>query len=167
MKPFSIGLLYAAAILLASSDSPPNSIGMALAAVPAGAFEMGVDSVPLPKALLTGANGVTYDRTSDAGDYDENPVHKVKISHPFRMSVTEVTLGQFRKFRPDFPGNPRFAPYAAGVSWYDAVAFCKWLSEKEGKTYRLPTEAEWEYAARAGTRTPFSSGAEAPAPETP
>jgi hypothetical protein len=52
------------------------------------------------------------------------------------------------------------------VSWYDAVAFCKWLSQKEGKPYRLPTEAEWEYAARAGTRTPFSSGAQPPPPET-
>jgi formylglycine-generating enzyme required for sulfatase activity len=168
MKQFCIVLLAAAAVLLAASeDSPVNSIGIALVRVPAGAFEMGVDSTPLPKALITGPSGVVYDRTSNDGDYDETPAHKVAITQPFWMSATEVTVDQFRKFRPGFAGNPYYAPYASGVSWYDARDFCEWLSQREGKTYRLPTEAEWEYAARAGTHTPFSSGSEPPAPEAP
>jgi hypothetical protein len=66
------------------------------------------------------------------------------------MSEAEVTLEQYRSFRPD---HGLGAPGAAvtGVSWYDAEAFCAWLSGKEGRPYRLPTEAEWEYACRLNT----------------
>jgi formylglycine-generating enzyme required for sulfatase activity len=167
MKLFWIFLPVIAAILVAAApDFEVNSIGLGLVRVAPGSFEMGVDSLPLPKTLTAGANGVVYDRTSDGGDYDESPVHKVTITQPFWMGVTEVTIDQFRKFRPAFTGDPYYAPYASGVSWHDALAFCQWLTEKEGKPYRLPTEAEWEYAARAGTRTPFSSGAAPPLPES-
>ena len=161
---FAAGLIIAVAAILAQSSEPrANSIGMALVRVAPGSFEMGVDSNPLPKELLKGVSGVTYDRTSDAGDYDETPVHKVSITQPFWMSATEVTVEQYRQFKSEFHGNPYYAPYVSGVSWYDAMAFCKWLSAKEGKTYRLPTEAEWEYACRAGTRSVFSSGLLPPA----
>jgi formylglycine-generating enzyme required for sulfatase activity len=168
MKRCCLVSLAALAVILIAAPPPSrvNSLGMVFVRVPAGTFEMGVDSVPLPPALLKGFSGAVYDRTSDAGDYDETPVHKVTLTQPFWMSATEVTTEQFRKFRPGFEANPYYAPYASGVSWYDAEAFCKWLSEREGKSYRLPTEAEWEYAARAGTHTPFSSGAEPPPPET-
>ena len=81
--------------------------------------------------------------------WDEQPIHKVTIRQPFYMSETEVTTEQFRQFREDFAGNREYHPYAAGVSWYDAMEFCRWLSKKEGKSYRLPTEAEWEYACCA------------------
>ncbi len=162
--PLVLMALAALAAILAAL--PPagsvNSIGMALVRIAPGAFEMGVDSTPLPAALTKGPSGVIYDRPSDAGDYDEAPVHKVTIAQPFWMSVTEVTVDQYRQFRPAYRGNPYYAPYASGVSWNDAVAFTEWLSEKEGKPYRLPTEAEWEFACRAGTRTPFSSGAQPP-----
>jgi formylglycine-generating enzyme required for sulfatase activity len=162
--------VLAAVVAAGIAATPPgnvNSIGIVLVTVEPGHFEMGADPAPLPKELTAGPSGVIYDRPGSEGDYDETPVHKVTITRAFRMSATEVTAEQFRRFRPEYRGNDRYTPYANGVGWDDAVAFCRWLSEKEGKPYRLPTEAEWEYAARAGTRAPFPSGMRPPAPETP
>ena len=110
-----------------------------------------------PGSFLMGQEG----KESEC-DWDEQPVHQVTISKPFYISETEVTIEQFQQFRPDFEGSDQHSPYVAGVSWYDAKAFCKWLSNKERRPYRLPTEAEWEYACRAGTTTPFSSGQKRP-----
>ncbi len=123
---------------------------MELVPIPPGTFEMGADPVPLPAAITKAPKGAGSDRPSD-GDYDEVPVHKVTITKSFLIGATEVTIEQFRQFRPDYKGDPYYAPYASGISWDDATAFCTWLSKKEGKPYRLPTEAEWEYVARAGT----------------
>jgi len=119
-----------------------NSSGMKMVRVGSGSFEMGSDM------------GRNF--------WDEQPVHKVTISKGFYISQTEVTVEQFRQFKPEFSGSGNHLPYATGVSWYEAVEFCKWLSKKEGKTYRLPTEAEWEYACRAGTTGMYSSGSKAP-----
>ncbi|HEY1496214.1 MAG TPA: SUMF1/EgtB/PvdO family nonheme iron enzyme [Candidatus Solibacter sp.] len=152
-------VLAAGCCAMLAADAPrqtTNSIGIALVEIPAGDFLMGVDSTPIPEELLKGPNGVIYDRPSNEGDYDEAPVHKVTITKRFLMSVTEVTAAQFQQFRPGYRANEYYAPYASGVSWNDAVAFCEWLTKKEGKLYRLPTEAEWEYAARAGKRTLFT-----------
>lgn len=98
-------------------------------------------------------------------DYDEAPVHKVCISHGFRMGRTEVTNAQFEMFRPEhrkLRGKNHVSTEdddaVVNVSYQDAVDFCKWLSKKEGKNYRLPTEAEWEYACRAGTYTKYYTG---------
>jgi len=89
----------------------------------------------------------------------EGPQHEVVIAKPFYMGVTEVTQAQYEavmgtnpsKFKG--PTNP-----VDSVTWDEAVEFCRKLSEKTGKAVRLPTEAEWEYACRAGTKTRFSFG---------
>lgn len=146
------------------ASTTTNSLGMVLVTIEPGAFDMGVDSVPLPAELTQGARGVTYDRLTGEGDYDEVPVHHVTITRPFLIGQTPVTIEQYRRFRPEYEGNAYWSPFASGISWHDAVAFCRWLSEVEGRPYRLPTEAEWEYACRAGTRTPFWSGMTPPPP---
>ncbi|MFD1629279.1 SUMF1/EgtB/PvdO family nonheme iron enzyme [Pseudopedobacter beijingensis] len=97
--------------------------------------------------------------------FDEAPIHKVTITKSFKMSSTVITNAMYEEFDPSHKqlrGKNGFSHLdndaVVYVSWYDAVAFCEWLSKREGKTYRLPTEAEWEYAARAGTSFPYYSG---------
>lgn len=128
--------------------------------IPAGSYLRG-ETMPTPRDIFGQAS---YLRR---GDWDEHPTHPVTITQPFFMAEVEVTAEQFRLFRADYAGNADTAPYAAGISWQEAVAFCEWLTRREGRVYRLPTEAEWEYAARAGTTTLFHSGGTPPAPETP
>jgi len=125
-----------------------NSLGMKMVRIEAGSFRMGQEK---------------------GGDFDERPVHKVTISRPFHMGVTEVTNAQYEKFDPAHRKLRGKLGFSKGddeavvfVSWREGVAFCKWLSKKEGKPYRLPTEAEWEYACRAGTTTPYHTGEKLP-----
>lgn len=128
-----------------------NSLKMKMVRIEPGTFRMG--------AINTRFNlGKKTDFSKDAPYYDETPVHEVHISYPFYMSETEVTIEQFRRFRKEYKYNEAFAPYVSGISWQEATAFCEWLSKKEKKPYRLPTEAEWEYACRSGSQTLFWSG---------
>jgi len=132
-----------------------NLLGMQMLPIAAGSFQMG-------EARLTPLAIFKQPAHLARGDWDEHPVHEVRITQPFHLAQEEVTVEQFRKFRANFRGDPAHAPYASGVSWDEAVAFCAWLSHQEGRPYRLPTEAEWEYACRAGTTTLYSNGDDKP-----
>jgi formylglycine-generating enzyme required for sulfatase activity len=127
-----------------SWDEITNSIGMKLKLIPAGEFLMGSPD-------------------SDEASYvNEKPQHLVRITKPFYLCVTEVTQDQYETVMGKNPSHFKGAANPVEtVTWNQAVEFCKKLSAKEGKTYRLPTEAEWEYACRAGTTTSYSFGDDA------
>jgi formylglycine-generating enzyme required for sulfatase activity len=101
------------------------------------------------------------------GGNDEQPVHEVHIRRPFAVGRYEITFDQYDEFAnatggqlPDDDGSGRGRRPVISVSWDEAVEYAKWLSQQTGKRYRLPTEAEWEYAARAGTETAYWWGNE-------
>ena len=151
--PLAAVLLLAPLPALAGAAAFTNSVGMTLVPVPAGDFVMGQDG-PAADYRMT-----RHPERFDDADWDEAPAHRVVLSRPFHLAATETTLGQYRAFDPDFrAGEGRDDDALSGVSWEQASAFCAWLAAREGRPYRLPTEAEWEYACRAGGATLFSGG---------
>ncbi len=140
--------LVLAAGLAAQAREETNSLGMKLVQIEAGEFLRGAgDGPPRSREEWQGR------------DADEAPAHKVRITRSFFLGATEVTNRQYREFDPRHARGAGDDEPVVHVAWAKAAEFCAWLSKKEGKPYRLPTEAEWEYACRAGTTTPFSTGA--------
>jgi formylglycine-generating enzyme required for sulfatase activity len=175
---------------LALSGPITNSIGMVLVPIPAGEFQMGtavgaglleeqyekllqepgvkekLDTGQVTKAELMEylRKGVRSRAKQKTGP--ESPQHLVKITKPFFISSCEVTQQQFEAVMGASPwdGKPlvkkKASCAASYVTWDEAVEFCRKLSAQEKASYRLPTEAEWEYACRAQTQTTWNFGDE-------
>ncbi len=135
-----------------TAELPVGTLKMPLVRIPAGAFAMGrAEESPM-----------------------EQPVTEVRIARPFWMGAKEVTLAEYRQFDPKyengvydmhykdqvkrgyFVNEPDFP--VIRVSWEQAMAYCAWLSKQTGRRVTLPTEAQWEWACRAGTASPLSFG---------
>jgi formylglycine-generating enzyme required for sulfatase activity len=173
---------------LALSEPVSNSVGMVLVPIPAGEFQMGtpvsnaspedrlekliqnpdvvkkIESGETTKEELMKHAQKQADKDRQRKGSPDTPQHPVRITKPFFMSAFEVTQGQFKAVMNEEPwaGQPLVEEgpdYAATyISWEKASAFCQKLSDKESVEYRLPTEAEWEYACRAGTTTEYGFG---------
>ncbi len=119
-------------------------------------FEPEMARIP-PGKFLMGASA-----TDEFSLDSEHPQHEVMINYAFEIGKYEVTFDEYDAFAEDTSrklpsdrGWGRGKQPVINVSWYDAQDYVKWLSDKTGKRYRLPTEAEWEYAAKAGTQTQY------------
>ena len=127
-----------AGVNVAKLPTYDNTVGMHFVLIPATEFVMGS-----PKR--------------QAGHQLDEQEHRVSLSRPFYLSATEVTVKQYRDLMGSVPGKAgRDDLPVAEVTWEEAVEFCRRLGKKENRRYRLPSEAEWEYACRAGTTTPYA-----------
>ena len=124
-----------------------GGVGPAMVLIPSGEFRMGCAAA------------------ADCRD-NEGPEHSVVLPAPFALSKHEVTFAEYGRFAEATGRAPPRRPRGwvggdlpvVNVSWDDAAAYAEWLSTETGRLYRLPSEAEWEYAARAGTQTSYSWG---------
>ncbi|MCF7974288.1 MAG: SUMF1/EgtB/PvdO family nonheme iron enzyme [Phycisphaerae bacterium] len=136
----------------ASVDSP----GLQFASIKPGTFSMGADLSP---AYVTAPRGIFIQ--------DELPAREVTLTYPFDMSKYEITNAQYEQYDPKHAAlrgkahglSTEDNEAVIYVNWVEAAGFCGWLSSNDTQyEYRLPTEAEWEYACRAGTTTAYNDG---------
>lgn len=157
---------------LALGSTRQNGLGMEFTYIPAGSFTMGSTEADIQRVVK--ANQSKDDQVTAALYKDETPSHAVTISQGFFMGRTEVTQAQWEAVmkttvqqQRDKAGNYALSNVGPNqpmyyVSWEEAQEFIKRLNErKDGYEYRLPTEAEWEYAARAGTTSDYAGNLDA------
>ena len=129
---------------LGQAEEWSNDLGMKFRLIPGGTFAMG--------------------SPAGQGDDHERPQHKVTISRGFSLGVHTVTQGQWQQLMGTTPWQGKANVKTGGtvaatyISWEESVQFCQRLSARDGRRYRLPTEAEWEWSCRAGTTTKYSFG---------
>jgi formylglycine-generating enzyme required for sulfatase activity len=150
-----------------------NGLGMKLVRIPPGKFQMGsarteedrqddeeLHEVEITRPFFLGRHEVTigqYRQFVRATGYHTSSERSGRGCFGYNKATGKMESSPAYSW--DYPGWDHTDQHpVVNLSWFDAKAFCDWLSRKEGRTYRLPTEAEWEYACRAGTRTLYSSG---------
>ncbi|HEY9156271.1 MAG TPA: formylglycine-generating enzyme family protein [Opitutaceae bacterium] len=121
-------------------------------------FEIGAipECVPLPIGEFI-MGETKHDKFSTD---TERPAHRVDFAEPFALGRFPVTIAQFRLIFPNHAIDEDPSLPVVNVSWDDAAAYCDALAARTGKPFRLPSEAEWEFACRAGSRGAFSTGSE-------
>jgi formylglycine-generating enzyme required for sulfatase activity len=174
--PHQLSNLVATPILARRKVDRPSgfaeSIGIKVLPLPAGSFWMGspdsdkkaqVDEKPRHRVTIPAGRGLSaheitvgqFRRFVDDANYRTEAERDGKGGYGYE----ETTWKQDPKFTWRNPGFDQSEDHpVVDVSWNDAAEFCRWLTRKDGRTYRLPTEAEWEYACRAGTETRYSNG---------
>ncbi|SFJ02778.1 Formylglycine-generating enzyme, required for sulfatase activity, contains SUMF1/FGE domain [Pseudomonas guineae] len=127
-----------------------------------------------PSLVIVPAGRFLLGDHTGRGNHNEHPLTPIEISRPFAIGRYEVSFTDWRQYAEAtataMPDNEGWGLSAQRpvihVSWYQAVAYSQWLSKVTGQRYRLPTEAEWEYAARAGTDSYYWWGEQLDSPET-
>lgn len=165
------------AILAASvgaAEPTENSLGMQLVRVPAGEFIMGSPATEIGRRQDEPQRRVRLTRAFEIGQCEvtRGQFRQFVAATKYRTDVERGIRGGYgfdldrgalagpdRKYAWHFTGFPQTDEHpVVNVTWHDAMAFCRWLSAEEHRVYRLPTEAEWEYACRGGSQTAFCNG---------